>query len=1215
MSDTRRAATITERIAAREGTGTHRERLQAADMILWEELRRVQRSTPQDRDVLFTDLGVETADYAYLTDILSTALHGITTRQEQAILVLETYPLITVSTLVGTALLSKRDSFWESYAARLRFPEDADAGDLLRTVIPAILRKLNLPTFEDADLGSQQYVGTITLHAGIPNRDLPGLLDYLESMHLTGCADDDAESIGAQVQQELVNGATVPISLISLARVLPERAATIFSRIYELQQYSAEHGGWPTDEGVFEGTNGLPEPTFSRLVAIFSGEDLPEVDVPITETTTLPIPYLQLNLDEMQWELVFPEHHWAGRACQWTVQDPEESASVAQAPNVSYGGFEERRVPLPTKFSTLQVTGPDGHTHTLGISKGRPIILLRPNGHLRRDQENLKGTEVLAAAHDGTTVNVPDYKLGAIAGWSGWSLRRLDVTDAKSVDVRKGSFFQRYKANRETSPIWDDAEGALTNLVGPDNRPVFASSPLITLPMDAAAWELTWTRTNADGTELEFAVDTDIIKGEPSELFPSIEDDPWVGHYTVELFKNGKSRDRRTFNMAEGLSTKVSFGSTRSKGEFQFLQSDGNKNVLSLAFIDFSAPAHSRLSYPREVFRHQSTTTYTIGSTTDSDATLTVTPQVPQLQYLLPKTGEMAQWVGAYQQVDADALSETETFRLRFPVQVYDVKLIVIPVDERKKSAAGRPQSITLEPTRRGREWSCSALALISAMETDADYRVVVRWQSKTIKQFIDDKGDSRLRREFYAKKKNFRDPRPPAPISQIFRVTKNPLLTDAAITGTRLKLTLGRHVADDLVARAWQVTKPLEGAIEIPMSGTIGTLPDTLVDAGPLIIEARENNMDMLFNGWASDLPTPKAIVVDQVEYQAPEAPLNPQRWMFDTVADRELLSNELQDVWTARDQFHAVLDSSDKHFNKRLGDFDIATRAYLLRDPRASLTELSGSGIPADRQVEAFVRSRLTLASFSTAITAGDIHREPWIGLIQEMNDVRSLYLTNRVVGYEDDDELAESRDYLKNTGGRDLWLQFTGAGHGCVVTQKGSLKRPELQYLRNNGSEAFLAAQSAALRDASTELVSTGSRAATQAELVRHRSAINAVWELPEMYRAAEKFAGIILDTFQDPELRKAIAVLTELPNSEIRRADDEWLRAPLVSFVFSFLARGIAHDIIRPLPEFATLIPSWALLARHLPKLTAFDLVTAEAAALAATTANYRKASRV
>ena len=372
---------------------------------------------------------------------------------------------------------------------------------------------------------------------------------------------------------------------------------------------------------------------------------------------------------------------------------------------------------------------------------------------------------------------------------------------------------------------------------------------------------------------------------------------------------------------------------------------------------------------------------------------------------------------------------------------------------------------------------------------------------------------------------------------------------------------------------------------------------------------------MDMLFNGWASDLPTPKAIVVDQVECQVPNAPLNPQRWMFDTAADRVLLSNELQDVWTARDRFHAVLDTAPHHFNKRLGDFDIATRAYLIRDPRASLTELNESGIPADRQVEAFVRSRLTLASFSTAITAGDIHREPWIGLIQEMNDVRSLYLTNRVAGYNDDEELAESRSYLKTTGGHDLWLQFTGAGRGCSVTRQGSLKLAELQYLRNNGSEAFLAAQGAAFQDASGGLISVDSRTATQAELVRHRGAINAVWELPRMYRFAEQWAGLILKTFDDSDLRQTIAELSELPDREILGAEDQWLRAPLVSFVFSFLARGIAHDIIRPLPEFAATIPQWALLARHLPKLTAFDLVTAEAAALSATTADYRKASNV
>ncbi|WP_066585306.1 hypothetical protein [Corynebacterium provencense] len=1220
MSNTRHAATISERIAAREGAGTHRERLQAADMILWEALRKVQESTPEDRAVLFTDLGLETADYTYLTDILATALRGITARQEQATQVFDSYPLITLSTLVGTALLSRGDSFWESYATRLHFAEGEDAGGLLRPIIPNLLSKLNLSNFVDADLGSQQYVGTITLHAGIPNQDLADLLEHLECIHLAGATGGDAEAVGRQMQRELVNGTAAKISLISLARVLPERAADIFARIYELQQYSAEYGGWPADEGTFEGTNGLPEPTFSRLVSLFSGEDVSEGadDTVAPETAALPVPYLQLNQEDLQFELVFPEHRWSGRTCQWTVQSPEGSAAVAQAPNVSYGGFEERRVPLTSIFTTLQVTGPDGHTHELGVSNKRPIILLRPNGHLRRDQESFKGTEVLAAVHDGVTTNVTDHKKGAIVGWPSWSLRCFYVADAKSVDVRKGSFFQRYKANRESSPIWDDGEGVLRNLVGPDNRPVFTSSPLITLPMDTAAWTLTWTRTNADGSLLEFDVDADIIKGEPMELFPTIPGDPWVGHYTVELCKNGRARDRRTFNMAEGLSAKISFGSTHSRGEFQFLRLEKDRNVLSPAFIEFSAPAHSHLSYPQEVRRHQSASSYTISSTTDPDAILAVTPQVPQLQYLLPKAGEMPQWVGAYQQIDADELSDTELFRLRFPVPVYEVTLMVVPVDEQKKSAAGLLQTITPESAKNGREWSCPALELTSAMTTDADYRILVAWQPQTVKQFVDAAKDNpRLRREFYSKKKGFQDPRPAAPLSQIFRVTKNPLLTDATITGTRLKLTLGRHIDDDLVVRAWQVTAPLADAIEIPMNGTTGTLPDALVDAGPLIIEARENNMDMLFNGWAGDLPTPKAIVVDQAEYQAPDAPRNPQRWMFDTADDRILLSNELQDVWTARDRFNAVLDAAPPHINRRLGDFDIATRTYLNHDPRTSLTELNESGVPADRQVEAFVRSRLTLASFGTVITAGDIHREPWIGLIQEMNDVFSLDLANRVVGYEDDDEINESRDYLKTTGGHDLWLQFNGIGHGCSTTRDAALKRPALQLLRNNGTEQFLSmiARGDDPNGLSSGFISIDSRAAAQAELVRHRSAVNTIWELPEMYRRAEQWADLLFKTFEDPELRQTIAALSELPNSEIHHADDEWLRAPLVSFVFSFLARGIAQGIVRPIPEFTTLTPSWALLARHLPTLTAFDLVTAEAAALAATTATYRKASHV
>lgn len=1217
----KRAKTVRDFVTESEGLGTLTEKLEAAEAALTErawDLRNLKRRTNDSDPVLVFELDLSTEEYEWLTGLLGEALPGVLSYPKSLERLFAKVPLVFITTLVGNALLSSSPSFWDDYWARLKVRNGDVLYDLLRRELHSTLSRKQLAVFSSADLSGRNYVGTLELHAGIPARDLPAVPALIREAEEEGIRFRGAEEFGNwAVGRFTAPGSRqdYPVALGHLSAHLPARAVSIFARIHELHDYAREHGGWPAD-GEFEGTNGLPEPTFTHLVNLLSGEqEVPPGPPPIPgegPEAALEDPYLHLDLDLLEFQLVFPEvapDQWQDpEPPRWTVFLNEENSVVSPRPDWSHGGYEEHRLALSRPFAQIVVQRPDGTEVKIkgGFGPDRPVLFLRSSGRVRKNQKTLRGREVFAVMPAAAVITARTRKnrsfeyqdLGPVKGWQGWVARHLVTEDVKTVTVKYRSFRQEYPVPRDKEAVWDEDDTTIEHLKGTDLQPVHHSIPRITVPEDHSTWLLRYFQLTPSGERVSmgsYEVE-DELRGRPFDVFDE-EDDPWVGRYEVQVYRDSKLIERRTFNLAEGLELKLKFQSAENHGQFRVPHLSDRGPILSKAFAYFTSARDSQLRHPQEAQQlgeENRTREFTIASSADPALyCLQVQVDAPRLQYLLPQIEEVARWSDAVETVGFDDLPDTDELQLRFPQHVHDVELMVTTSKGERWFPVG--EKISLSRKGNSRVWVCPMSRLKAEMPEAREYRIAATWKPLTIDEHLATRMTKRERQQYLklAPDKR-RDPRQPGGAA-LFNISKAPLLADARIEGERLELELGRAVSQPLIVWAWQVAAPLAPPVRIPMEGRTGFLPEELQAKGPLIIDVREEAFLMV---WEPESPSARAIAVHQAGLQPEYDPLNPHRWLFAQDSHRDLLGNEIQVVWEARNKLHHVLSRPENQRIRSIANFDRTSRGYLLRDPRISLSELDKSPIPQKRQLEAFIRSGLVFENFSAWHTGGDIHPVPWIGLIQEMNDLRVL------TGLRRDDESvaperAESEHYIREVGGPELWRTFTGISRGAPLVQQYAFTDSDLRIVRESGAEPMR--ESLDLSAVGTAVISGDSRIAAQLAWVENRRDLAAVDNLDELFKVTSHWENLI-DHLGDEELKRTARTLAHLPEVHRRNDRDNWLYVPYISFVASFLARMRAHDLIRPVHQVEELRHAWAICARYVPELTAFDLILAEASVL-------------
>lgn len=1204
------------------GTGTLGERLFAANAVLHEAISPIDnkgRAQVLPDPLLIADLQLSTDEYHWTVDLLGEALQSIINYPQRFSKLFNDYPMVVLSALVGATLLDRGESYWDRLWNRLQVRESSVFYDIIRKQLVAELRKKKLATFDGASLIGGDHVGTIQLHAGIISRDVELIAQAIEELEVQGQTFKDSGVFAQFVSSSLSNNEPSLNSSVSLRRLalhLPERAQDIFARLYEI------HGWYRSlddkqDIDNFSGTHGLPEPAFSFLLKVLSGQQVSsQADTMIQPPSDFPDPRVEIDLETLEVFLVFPkvtrEQRAGHDAPVWTVNTDESSRKVEPSEDWSSGGFDELRVNLAKPFANLSVIKPGGERLSLVENLGgqQPALFLNQAGRQLKNQHQLRNQKVLALAPSemfirATTVNNRSFApqdLGSPYGWSKWVLKQMHLDHVSTLTMSHRGHRTTVDIKKFSGPVWSQ-DSTIPHLKGPDRLPVFDASPTVWIPRDSHTWTLHYAQLLPDGTTLPmdpYGVE-DSLRRVHFPLFESVND-PWVGQFRVSILRDGRLLDQKVFNLAEGLKLKLDYEQPHEFGPFQIpMKTPQGSPTLRKVLIDFSSAPDSGLLHPTEtqaLRNPDENQPFTVASTEDPETySLQVSVEPPKMTYRLPLRQEISVWSTGFKTFDFSEIAEGEDFQLRFPTAVHDVRITLAHAHSRKD--VSKVHEISLSRTR-SNTWSVPVTRLLMAMDSDAEFSIVASWNALTAEEWVERKFSERDQKRWRRTSADMReDPRKPSVVT-LFQVTKNPLVRATTLEGNQLTVELGRESSLPLKTWAWQIHRPLDPPVHIPMNGRTGTVPPELVDEGPLIVETREEEF---LTFWEPESPSAQAVIADQPSLLELRLDVtNDHRWLFYYQTAQELLPQEIQVVWEARDKMHYVLGRKESRSIPSLLAFDEATSSHLLRDPRVSLNELDRSPIPHERQFEAFIRSGLHTRSFETEETSGDIHPVPWIGLIQELNDLHAIAQSNSLTDATREERL-ESERYVKQVGGINLWKIFKGHDLDSSIIRGPLPREAELKIVRESGTE--LIREMLDVTGAGAPLISEESRLIAQLEWLDNRRDITANMHLWNLY-AVTKDKEHLIDRLDDPELKLIARDLCSIAEEQRRSEKENWLYAPYISFVQSLLARMMAHEVIFPIQELKHLNHAWATLARRIPLLTGFDLVCAEATVLSAST---------
>lgn len=1217
MTRGHRARTVRDLVEESEGFGTLTEQMDAAERELSWRISTVDKKGTKvilPEPLLAADMRLTTAEYEWLLALLGKALQGAIKYPHAVEKLLDDFPLVIIAGLTGSALLNTNDSFWAGFRQQINLQDSTRLESVIRKNLHRILQRKKLAAFTKADLSGRDYVGAIELHSLLPNRYLSSVLSFLDDLHTRGVLFENAEECGRYAVSEFSRHAKelgIPAAVHNLATHIPGRAADFFSRIEEIRAFFTEPDTDPA-EVEFQDTNGLPEPLFAHLIRLVTEEeDIQEAESsPVAAVPEWEQPYLSLDPEELELRVNFPAI--ARSASQgeelspWVVYLDDEIISVTSNLDRSIGAFGSTSLLIDRPFSRLSVLLPHGSASKLDVSISRqvPVLLFREDGGLRANQSQLgrrnsvvlsqTSTVLDASTIDGSTFASED--LGPLRGWKGWSVRNVPSDGLKSLTVKHRSHRLHLPVDRKTEAQWVDTDVTIPYLKGHDHQPVFDRSPQILIPSDQSHWTLEYVHFNPEGhrESLGFYQVEDEYRDTPFDIFDE-QEDPWVGRYEVIVRRGNRVHMRRTFNIAEGLRAKVSFEQAIQRGRFRVPHLADRKPGLSKSWVEFSSSPGRGIKHPigSEALgtRHR-TRSFLISSTYDPDVySLNVRVDAPRLQYLLPLRNESTQWVDTPMTINVDDLADNDEIQLKFPQKVFDVELRVAPYSS--STSFSNPKVITLSRRGSSNVWTCAASRLTFALGTTSTFQVVASWNVLSLDDYVRNEMDKYQRRAWNRTPVEERqDPRQRA-TALLFSVSRKALLSGATIKEGVLILHLGRHTDLPLVTWVWPLRDPTAAPVQVSMKGSRGQLPANLANSGPLIVDTREEEF---LTTWEPDIPSSRSLLVGKSVLNPAFDPTNQHRWLF--TRDRELMPSEVRTVWDIRDRMHNVLAQSRHRTHPTLAQLDSTTLKYLTASPRVALAELDNSAIPRDRQLEAFIRSGLAVEKFSSFTTAGDIHPTPWIGLIQEMNDLMILQKRS-TKDTSTEAERAESEQYVRSVGGSELWKILNGESLGMPVIQDHVLSTTELTFVRNQNIERLRA--SIGFSAVGAAFISPDARVAAQLTWMENHRNFTSSSKLEETFRALKHWENLI-DHLNDPELKRTARSLALIPEEHHRTASDNWLFVPYISFVSSLLSRAIAQNIIRPIKELHERRHTWASCARHASELAAFDLVAAEAAAL-------------
>ncbi|MEV1133389.1 hypothetical protein [Rhodococcus coprophilus] len=1062
--------------------------------------------------------------------------------------VIAKYPALTLAILVGQAALGyEQHRYWDEFFARLDLPREQSFEQALRKSLDRLLTRFGLRKFPEL---KSDYVQLMALHAGFPVYCMRDIIDLLEERMVAG-----TEVTGATVIEWLrepgkkhrMNSLDVPVRNFILYG--DQLAVDILNRIIEFVGFTVNTEGWAASDLDLEtSTTGLPTLLLDKLIELlrdrpFGSGPRPVVArarrrrkptiafLPLDRQVVVEVPYPDVE-PQVPWRLSFDGVSREALAEPgWGVRADEEHPPT-QVP-----------VPGPVREIMLQHQPSDESTQIPVVDKDDPLLVFDTDGRwIPRHTALPCGCVLVVHPSDAQVVDVgtgmtlmPTFPADSPVGWTGWSAAELDLATAGSIVLtRRGTRAAGgVRTVRDAATPTFEHGVVVEGLQTLNGLTVYGSRPEVTLPANSGKQDVVWRIRVKRPDTSSWLVDTE-VSGTAEELvvdpFESI-DDAVLGMFDVQVSGPIGNDLRQQVFLAEGISIEY----TRP---FRFPATGGLIPVTAHVSSEWDLA----VPHPRVEFAAGDRDKLVTVSQRERTYRLRLTP--PHVQMRADPMGGPAQWRTAASVLTPAELDEHRLLALHVPF----AEAAVFQLESRDGALI---KDVTPE-TPHYDYFQVPSRVFFDAARNAGQCRIVA---------LIDDEHGR---------------------TTKVVLVHVRPAALCTGIVVHDWMLILENPAGEeDLAVNLWARTAPWRPVLTLQVVEGRAKLPETHVDAGPLLAEV------FVDDPWTTVTP-PSWPQSSALEAHQPG-------WMHDPSHERDNLSRflagagpapadavSMPEVWSAL----ALLpqDSEDVQTQQLRS----ALGRILTENPRVALEALGSSTIPQPEMMSLLIRTGLVYRSYAADFTLNDLHANPWAGCMIEIADLPSLYERRHYV----DAERAETLDYLEDKGGRTL-IEVLSRGRSADL-YGGVFEKDTVLLDRLPGSQVEEIFEHARLVPGA--LLDEDTRVSAVIDAFHHRATWMAQGWSPSFASATARSLDIIRRT-RGQIYREVAARNEKLQGVDTGR--HRWMLLSLQSLTFAVLARMKAHGMLRHSPVTADFEESWAAMARLCPGLVMTDLLIAEA----------------
>lgn len=1167
-----------------------KERLQAAEDVL---AQRVDAIRAGREAINLVELGLSDEEIKWIDLQVGHALVRGSGDGNVAEQMTTTYPRMVLASLAGAAVRADSDAtFWADWTRRVGLSAEESAGgtgsstsqitDTISKAIVSMAQAAGLKTYgaedtKDSEDSADSVVNLVRLHVGITASGVQTLVEaYL-----------DEEISATRLALVLQRDDAAPWTLREFLSQEPELAAFFLSSATEFIDYTLDTPDWYAAErkDAFEGQADLPPLMFAELVHVLANRDeYGREGTPMERVFIRPRLWLDEVLGTVHLRLTLPTGE---ESADWVMSAPSGSRRIRQNADhstVDQAGHDVNLAkPLPKFTVQLPAHGrewdmdlfhPDKPVIFFNVETGRRIARIR----------RLRATEVIALAPEQTTflgddgASVADQEqVTPVRAWSGWQMYRLNLSDTTSVDIRFDQIDTRLNVQLDRRlKMRFGTSNPVHGLVGPDGRPVFATSPTITIPASETG---EWTRRifyiYGDERQDVFGVPLICEIGETTDIFADTGD-VWIGRFDVHVFHNGLFVASRIYNMAEDIALTFDYEDSELLG-FRHPDSRPTGGGLTQASYQLNYVGEKDIELSDEWGVLDSDTVGVHEPLESGEGYGLDAIVVPErLTYRIDRLDRTASWRSFPEAVDTTVLDPGGDLTVLLPEPATGAQLTLVDL--------GRPQeggrTVDLEavtPT----SFRSSTAALANFYHGAETMLLSLTWHPESAEVDIDgvDKPTARTRARVRAAAKK-------GTSANLALLTRQPLLAAAHVEDSTITVEAHQGSAN-LVVWAWPLRDLAAGPEELDLDPATLTapVPDSLIDAGPLVVDAAETGF--VLDPVAPLTPSDRAIVA--TSESTDEAAEAEGAGDAEEAQPEELPRFEAPGAWDAENLLASLARPGGGQALTELTRLTSARREALLREPRLSLSALGVSPLAAEDRMAAFISSGLVAANFEPGEEGDEIvaDDEFWGGLLVSTGDLLGLARA----GQADSTAATSALTHLRRLG-----------GEGLVNTLRSGWAVGDTFASINKAERAFLGMYDGALLNGVPPVpqpwASENRRRQALTELYTRRHLIAHLGVVPALVEQAVRLENQVLK-----HVTSQVASMQATQRSDAQDQGDPvaepWAWVPYVSTTLSFLARMRAHGLVGKIRGREATFTAWSRLAALVPQLTVTDIVLADA----------------